>query len=70
MPRKNPLLFQPQEFKFLHQIFLSNITSRSKQFVAIKEKKGVGLDQEEIQFVKKKFEEWVLNNPNELIWMN
>jgi len=69
MPRRNPLLFKTEEYQFLHRVYL-NQESRAKLFVRIKQKRGVGLDQEEIDFVKKKFQEWQEANQNELLWMN
>ena len=68
MARKNPLLFNRDEYQFLHKVFLLK-TSRSKTFVAIKQKQGMGLDVDEIGFVKKKFEEWQADHKNELLWM-
>ena len=68
MPRRNPLLFKPQEYKYLHRIFLKQ-ESRAKLFVIIQEKKGVGLEQTEIDYVKQKFEEWSTENPNALLWL-
>ena len=68
MPRRNPLLFKPEEYQFLHRVFLSE-TSRSKVFSSIKQKNGLGLNENEIMFVKKKFAEWEQENPNELLWM-
>jgi hypothetical protein len=67
MPRKNPLLFKQDEFQFLHKVYLQG-QSRAKMFVSIQAKKGIGLDEEEIMFVKKKFEEWQENNKNALLW--
>ena len=69
MPRKNPLLFKQEEYQFLHRVYLTK-SSRSKVFTSIKEKKGIGLDEEEIMHVKQKFAEWQRENPNELLWMN
>ncbi len=69
MARRNPLLFKQDEYKFLHKVYLSK-PSKSKMFVNIKKKGGLGLDKEEILFVKKKCAEWKEKNPNALLWMN
>tara|TARA_Y100000310_G_C20181278_1_gene578246 strand:- start:339 stop:545 length:207 start_codon:yes stop_codon:yes gene_type:complete len=67
MARRNPLLFGRDEYKFLHNIYLAE-PSRSKMYLSIKKKGGMGLDEEEIMFVKKKCEEWKEKNPNALVW--
>ncbi len=68
MARKNPLLFNREEYQFLHKVFLLK-DSRSKKVIAIKQKRGMGLDVEEINFVKQKFEEWEADHKNDLLWM-
>jgi hypothetical protein len=65
--RRNPLLFNHEEYEFLHKIYLAQQSS-ARVFLKILKKKGVGLGKEEILTVKKKFVEWKLKNPNEL-WM-
>jgi len=67
--RKNPLLFKQEEFEFLHRIYLSQ-NSKAKFFQSIQKKNGVGLNKDEIMFVKKKFVEWKSSDSNELLWMN
>ena len=69
MPRKNPYLFKPEEYQFLHRVFMNN-SEKTKTFQTIKQKKGLNLDKNEIVFVKKRFEEWKEANGNELLWMN
>ena len=68
MPRRNPLLFKQDEYQFLHKVYLLG-NSRAKMFITIKDKKGIGLTVDEINFVKQKFDEWQRENPNELLWM-
>tara|TARA_Y100000310_G_C20609214_1_gene777138 strand:- start:140 stop:349 length:210 start_codon:yes stop_codon:yes gene_type:complete len=68
MPRKNPLLFRIEEYQFLHKVLMPT-ESKSKFLRSIKEKRGMGLDQKEIDFVKKQFEKWNENPKNDLIWM-
>jgi hypothetical protein len=69
MPRRNPYLFKPEEYQFLHRIFL-NATERTKTFASIKKKKGLNLDKQEIIHVKKRFVEWKESDKNSLLWMN
>ncbi len=69
MPRKNPLLFGRDEYKYLHKVLLET-KSQSKYLKSIKTKNGMGLDPKEIEFVKRKFEEWKEENPSALVWMN
>ena len=68
MPRKNPLLFRIEEYQFLHKVLMPT-ESKSKFLISIKEKKGMGLDQSEIDFVKKQFEKWNENPQDDLILM-
>ena len=65
--RRNPLLFKHEEFEFLHKVYLSQ-QSNAKPFISIQKKCGVGLSKDEILFVKKKFSEWKLKNPEEFDW--
>jgi hypothetical protein len=67
--RKNPLIFKQEEFEFLHRIYLAQ-NSKAKFFQSIQRKNGVGLNKDEIIFVKKKFSEWKGSGNNELLWMN
>ena len=69
MPRRNPYLFKPEEYQFLHRVFL-NSTEKTKTFTNIKRKKGLNLDKLEIVHIKKRFVEWKEDNKNELLWMN
>ncbi len=55
--RKNPKLFSPEEYIFLHKFFLKEV-NETKIFKKIKSKRGVGLDKSEIAHIKKKFEKW------------
>jgi hypothetical protein len=68
MARRNPLLFTTEEFQFLHKVLLTE-SSKAKHFVSIKKKDGIGLDLDEIAFVKQKFETWKESHENDLIWM-
>jgi hypothetical protein len=68
MARRNPLLFKQEEYQFLHRIYILK-PSLSGIAKIIKDKKGLGLSEEEIMFVKKKFSEWEEKNPNGLLWM-
>lgn len=55
--RKNPRLFTPEEYIFLHKVFLKQ-TNETKIFQKIKSKRGVRLDKGEIDHIKKKFNKW------------
>jgi len=55
--RRNPYLFSPDEYKFLHQVFLKQ-KEQSKLAERIRKKKGIGLDKSEIRLVKRRFESW------------
>ena len=55
--RKNPKLFSPEEYIFLHKVFLKE-TNETKIFKKIRIKRGVGLDKSEIDHIKKKFSKW------------
>jgi len=55
--RRNPYLFSPDEYKFLHQVFLKE-KEQGKMAEKIRKKKGVGLDKSEIKLVKRRFENW------------
>lgn len=66
--RRNPYLFKPEEYQFLHKIFLNSL-DRSKFSEKISKKRGVNLGKNEIMHVKKKFQEWKIQNHNELLWM-
>ncbi len=66
--RRNPLIFKQEEFEFLHRVYLVQ-SSKGKVFDSIDRKKGIGLNKEQILFIKKKFVEWKQKNPNELLWM-
>ncbi|MFH1972779.1 MAG: hypothetical protein ABIJ18_04860 [archaeon] len=68
MPRRNPYLFKPEEYQFLHRVFMNN-PDTTKTFASIKKKNGLNLEKNEIVHVKKRFEEWKQENPNALIWM-
>jgi len=68
MRRRNPLLFGRDEYKYLHQVFLG-LQTRSRVIKLIQEKKGMELSEKEIAYIKRKFEEWKIENPNKLIWM-
>jgi hypothetical protein len=61
--RRNARLFTPEEYMFLHQIYLKN-NDETKIYKKIKSKKGIGLDLTEIKHVKKKFEKWLQNQDN------
>ena len=67
--RRNPYLFKPEEYQFLHRVFLDT-TEKTKMFTKIKKKKGLNLDKIEITHIKKRFQEWKEENPSGLIWMN
>tara|TARA_Y100000310_G_C20650146_1_gene798938 strand:- start:935 stop:1141 length:207 start_codon:yes stop_codon:yes gene_type:complete len=67
MPRRNPFLFKPEEYQYLHRVFLKN-SGRGKFFDNIKKKDGMCLDKAEITHVKKKFEEWKEKNPKGLLF--
>ncbi|MAG77988.1 hypothetical protein CL616_01345 [archaeon] len=69
MPRRNPYLFKPEEYQFLHRVFL-NTSESTKTFASIKKKGGLNLDKQEIIHVKKRFVEWKEADNNELLWMN
>ncbi|MDP3728727.1 MAG: hypothetical protein Q8R18_04715 [bacterium] len=66
--RKNPLIFKHEEYEFLHRVYLVR-PSKGKFYDGINRKKGVGLNKDQILFIKKKFSEWKQKNPNELLWM-
>ncbi|RME55086.1 hypothetical protein D6777_01685 [Candidatus Woesearchaeota archaeon] len=61
--RKNAKLFTPEEYMFLHQIYLKD-KDDTKIFKKIKSKKGIGLDLTEIKHVKRKFAKWLENQDN------
>ena len=63
MPRRNPLLFKPEEYSFLHRVYLKDVNDQSKVFRNIVEKKGLGLEETEIMHIKEKFLEWKDKNP-------
>ncbi len=58
--RRNPHLFRPEEYNFLHQKLL-NQKSTSSTLKKIKDKKGLSLTKNEIEFVKKKYDAWQNN---------
>ncbi len=60
--RRNPLLFTPEEFNFLHTTFLKE-GDETKVFKKIKSKKGYGLDKREIDLIKRRFQSWKGDNP-------
>ncbi len=66
--RRNPLLFRQEEYEFLHRVYLST-PSKAKIYTDISRKNGVGLNKDQILFIKKKYAEWKQHNPNELLWM-
>lgn len=61
--RKNPKLFTPEEFNFLHTTFLKENSEETKVFKKIKDKKGYDLDKREIDLVKRRFQKWRSDNP-------
>jgi len=61
--RRNPKLFTPEEFNFLHTRFLKEGEEPTKVFQKIKQKKGYDLDKREIDLIKRRFEKWKSNNP-------
>ncbi len=61
--RRNPKLFTPEEFNFLHRTFLGH-GDETKLFKKIKAKKGYSLDKREIDLVKKRFQKWKTENPS------
>jgi hypothetical protein len=67
MPRRNPFLFKPEEYLYLHRVFLKDM-GKGKFFTNIKKKEGLGLDQNEITHVKEKFTEWKERNPKGLLF--
>jgi len=58
--RRNPYLFRPEEYNFLHQKLLNQKTN-SGVLKKIKDKKGLSLTKNEIDFVKKKYDSWQSN---------
>jgi len=64
--RRNPYLFTPEEFNFLHQIFLKD-NDETKLFTRIKKKKGVGLDKSEIQLIKRRYSKWKDSQSNKMV---
>jgi hypothetical protein len=68
MPRRNPLLFKPEEYSFLHRVYLKDVNSKDKIFRNIVEKKGLGLEETEIMHIKEKFQEWKGLNPKGLLF--
>ncbi len=68
MPRRNPFLFKPEEYSFLHRVYLKDVNDKSKVFKQIVAKKGMGLEQKEIMHVKEKFQEWKGKNPKGLLF--
>ncbi len=56
--RRNPKLFTPEEFSFLHTTFLKEAGEETKVFKKIKAKKGYDLDKREIDLVKRRFQRW------------
>lgn len=66
--RRNPLIFKQEEYEFLHRVYLAQ-PSKGKFFESIDRKKGVGLNKDQILYIKKRFVEWKEKNPNELLWM-
>lgn len=65
--KRNPLIFKQEEYEFLHRIYLAQC-SKAKFFQSIQKKNGVGLNKDEIMFVKRKFSEWKGSDNNELLW--
>lgn len=61
--RRNPKLFTPEEFKFLHTTFLKEEGEETKVFKKIKAKRGYSLDKREIDLVKRRFQKWKTVNP-------
>ncbi len=55
--RRNPKLFTPEEFNYLHKTFLKE-GDETKVFKKIKAKKGYDLDKREIDLVKRRFQRW------------
>lgn len=55
--RKNPELFDKDEFKFLHKVLIRN-PGNSRISKNISHKRGHDLSQKEIDFVKEQFKEW------------
>jgi hypothetical protein len=68
MARRNPLLFKRDEYNFLHKVYLPEV-KRTKMYKEISEKRGMGLDETQINFVKEKCAEFKEKNPNALLWM-
>ena len=60
--RRNPKLFTPEEYNFLHTQFLKE-GDETKVFKNIKAKKGFDLDKREIALVKRRFQKWKEGNP-------
>lgn len=66
--RRNPLLFRQDEYEYLHRVYLSQ-PNGTKVYQQISKKNGIGLSKDQIMFIKKKFSEWKMKNPNQLLWM-
>ncbi len=62
--RRNPYLFNPEEYTFLHKVFLKS-SEPTKLFKKIKKKKGVDLDKQEVNYVKRCYSRWRNNQDNE-----
>ena len=60
--RRNPKLFTPEEYNFLHTKFLKE-GDDTKVFQNIKKKKGFDLDKREIDLIKRRFQKWKTENP-------
>jgi len=61
MARRNPYLFTPKQFTYLHTVFLQK-NHRTKTGKVILEKKGMGLEKKEISFVKESFDKYIEEN--------
>lgn len=61
MARRNPYLFTPKQYTYLHRVFLKE-DQKTLTGKKILKKKGMALEKKEISFVKDSFDKYIEQN--------